>query len=104
MEYQLKYQLKVHDSKYRELLNILESNCNKQKPDKCTTRIALQSINDMNIFEYFEVWANIESLKEYMNTNEFKSLLGAFQLLTLIKDFSITKSISQEETLLLYDK
>ena len=101
MEYQLKYLLKVHDPKYREFLNVLESSLNKPKLVKCTKRTAFQSIIDIHIFEYKEVWTDIESLKEYMNSDEFMSMRGAFQLLTRIKDFSITESKELEKAVLL---
>ena len=92
MEYQLKYTLEVLDSKYREFLNVLERKSTKEKPNKCTQRKALQSISDMNMFEYLEVWTNKESLEEYLQSNDFKSLQGAFQLLTSVKKFAITES------------
>lgn len=101
MKYQLKYDLKVHDSKYREFLNVLEGNLNKKRPVDCSGCTAFQSIVDIHIFEYKEVWTDIESLKEYMKSNEFKSLRGAFQLLTLIKNFSITESKELEKAALL---
>ena len=104
MEYQLKYNLQVHDSKYREFLNVLENSLNKQKPVKCSKRAALQSINDMQVFEYIEIWTDIDSLKEYMKSDEFMSLRGAFQLLSLIKNFSVTESIELEKSVLLQDK
>ena len=103
MEYQLKYNLQVHDSKYREFLNVLENSLNKPKPVKCSKRAALQSINDMQVFEYIEIWTDIGSLKEYMKSDEFMSLRGAFQLLSLIKNFSVTESIELEESTLLHD-
>ena len=104
MEYQLKYNLQVYDSKYREFLNVIENSLNKQKPDKCSKRTAFQSINDMHIFEYMEIWTDIERLNDYMESNEFKSLRGAFQLLSLIKNFSVTESIELEKSILLQDK
>ena len=91
MSYQLNYNLKVHDSKYREFLNVLENSLSKPKPYKCSGRVALQSITDMHIFEYKEIWTDIESLKAYVKSNEFLSLQGAFQLLTQIKNFKITE-------------
>jgi quinol monooxygenase YgiN len=103
MEYQLKYNLQVYDSKYREFLNVLENGLNKKKPVKCSNRTAFQSINDIHIFEYMEIWTDIESLKEYINSNEFKSLRGAFQLLTTIKNFSITELKELENSAILHN-
>ena len=103
MKYYLKYHVKVHDSKYREFLNVVENISNKHKPDKCSSRMAFQSIDDMHIFEYVEVWKERECLKEYLNSNEFKSLQGAFELLTVVKNFSITESIELEKSTLFHD-
>ena len=93
MEFQIKYILQVHDSKYREFLNVLEKSLDKQKPLKCVSRSATQSISDIHIFEYQEIWTDIKCLKEYMRTDDFMSLKGAFQLLTSIKNFIIVESI-----------
>ena len=98
MKYYLKYHVQVHDSKYREFLNVLENILNKQKSAKCESRMAFQSINDMHIFEYMEEWSDRASLKEYLNLNEFKSLQGAFELLTIVKNFSITESKELEKS------
>lgn len=98
MNYHLKYKLNVYDSKYREFLNVLDNSLSKEKPVKCNYRTAFQSVNEMHLFEYTEVWTDLEKLKEYINSNEFKSLLGAFQLLTTINDFSITENIKIEKS------
>ena len=97
MKYYLKYHVKVHDSKYREFLNVLENMLSKQKSAKCESRMAFQSISDIHIFEYMEEWSDKASLKEYLKFNEFKSLQGAFELLTVVKNFSITESIELEK-------
>ena len=98
MKYHLKYHLKVYDSKYREFLNVIDNSLSKQKPVNCISRSAFQSINDMHLFEYIQEWTDLERLKEYLKSNEFKSLLGAFQLLTTIENFSITESKELEKT------
>ena len=103
MIYNLKYNLKVYDSKYREFLNVLDNCLNKQKPANCFNRSAFQSITDMHEFEYLEVWTDLESMKEYMRSNDFMSLQGAFQLLTAIENFSITESKELEKSKLLQD-
>ena len=100
VKYQLKYRLKVHDSKYRELLNVLERKMRKPPWGELTDCTAFQAINDMHIFEYLEVWTELESLKKYLNSDEFKSIDGAFQLLTIIEDFSITESVELENIML----
>ena len=101
MEYQLKYHVKVYDSKYREFLNVLENILDKQEPVGCHDRMAFQSINDIHVFEYKEVWIDINYLKKYIKSNEFMSLQGAFELLTLIKKFSITESIEIDKSTLI---
>lgn len=103
MKYHLKYHLRVHDSKYREFLNVVENVLNKQKPANCTKRMVFQSIDDMHFFEYMEAWSDITFLKEYLNSNEFKSLQGAFELLTVVKNFSISKSIELTQSVLLHN-
>ena len=97
MKFQLTYLLKVRDSKYREFLNVLEKSLSNQKPARCSNRVAFQSINDMHVFEYREIWKDKTSLEEHMNSNEFKSLRGAFQLLTFVENFSV-ESMKLENT------
>ncbi len=81
MAYLIQYQLVVHDSKYRELLNVIEHTLKKELPKRCIDRMAYQSITNMNVFKYSERWSDLESLKQNLESIDFKTLQGAFKLL-----------------------
>jgi len=91
MKYKIQFILEVYDSKYRELVNVLEKEISKERPVGCSSRMAMQSLKDINIFEYSEEWSDLPNLSLHINGNIFKSLKGGFHVLTDIKHFSISK-------------
>jgi quinol monooxygenase YgiN len=74
-------------SKHRhELLQAFEMLSNKQENGpKCTAgcldRGIFESMGTANRFLWMEKWTDLESLEVYMNTDRFKALLGAIQVL-----------------------
>lgn len=74
-------------SKHRyELLQAFEIFSNKQKNGHectggCIDRGIFECMGTANHFLWIEKWTDLESLEDYMNTDRFKALLGAIQVL-----------------------
>ena len=74
-------------SKHRhELLQAFEIFSNKKKSGHectggCIDRSIFESMGTANRFLWIEKWTDLKSLEVYMNTDRFKALLGAIQVL-----------------------
>ncbi|MEN8757312.1 MAG: antibiotic biosynthesis monooxygenase [Desulfobacterales bacterium] len=69
-----------------ELLQAFEIFSNKKKSGHectggCIDRSIFESMGTANRFLWMEKWTDLESLEVYMNTDRFKALLGAIQVL-----------------------
>lgn len=74
-------------SKHRhELLQAFEIFSNKQEKGHestggCIDRSIYECMGTPNRFLWVEKWTDLDALEEYMNTDRFKALLGAIQVL-----------------------
>lgn len=74
-------------SKHRyELLQAFEIFSNKQENDhectgECIDRSIFECMGTPNCFLWMERWTDLESLEDYMETDRFRALLGAIQVL-----------------------
>ena len=86
-KYNLHFSIKVLGSKYRELLNILETEQDLLLPSGCLSRTVYQSIEDLNSLSYLEVWENLELLENSMKGDRYEYVVGAIK--NLSQDWSI---------------
>jgi len=86
-KYNLHFSIKVLGSKYRELLNILETEQQLELPSGCLSRTIYQSIEDLNSLSYLEGWKDLELLENSMKRDRYEYVVGAIK--NLSQDWSI---------------
>jgi len=69
-----------------ELLQAFDIFSTKQKNGQectggCIDRSIFECMGTPNCFLWMERWSDLESLEDYMNTDRFRALLGAIQVL-----------------------
>lgn len=85
----MQFDLTVRNSKYRELLNILERELARKIPQGCQEREVLQSLDNMNAFNFKLHWHDHSSMHSYLNSNEFKVLNGGLTTLCDKLEFEV---------------
>ena len=88
-KYGLQFILNVYDSKYRELVNVLDRELSLVKPIGCHYRMAFQSLKKVNQFEFKEEWTDLNLMKSYLDSLPFHSLKGGFELLCEVSQFQV---------------
>ena len=86
-KFNLHFSIKVLGSKYRELLNILETEQQSELPSGCLSRTIYQSIENLNELSYLEVWDDLDVLKKSMEGDRYEYVVGAIK--NLSQDWSI---------------
>lgn len=88
----MQFDLTVRNSKYRELLNILERELSREIPYGCQERKVLQSLDDMNVFNFKLLWHDHTSMNTYLNSHDFKVLNGGLTTLCDKLEFEVFES------------
>ncbi|MCA0933656.1 hypothetical protein LCM02_14420 [Lutimonas saemankumensis] len=86
-KFNLHFSIKVLGSKYRELLNILETEQQSVLPSGCISRTIYQSIENLNSLSYLERWEDLDLLKKSMEGDRYEYVVGAIK--NLSQDWSI---------------
>ena len=89
-KFNLHFSIQVLGSKYRELLNVLESEQRMQLPEGCLSRNTFQSIENLNELSYLETWNDLKLLESSISSDRFRYLLGAVK--NLSQDWSVEVS------------
>ncbi len=65
---------------------------NNLKARDCIEQTLFEKLEESNAFLWMEDWKNIESLESYRQTDQFRSLLGAIEVLgSLVKIRTFTR-------------
>jgi quinol monooxygenase YgiN len=87
--------VKIQPAKRFEFIQAFELlTQSKHKARNCTGQALFEKIEEPNAFLWMEDWKNNESLESYRRTEQFRSLLGAVEVLgSLIKirTFTLTE-------------
>lgn len=89
-KFNLHFSIQVAGSKYREMLNILESEQKMPLPQGCLSRTTFQSIENLNELSYLETWDSLKLLKASMSSERYEYLLGA--VMNLCHEWSVEVS------------
>jgi quinol monooxygenase YgiN len=83
----LEIQVKIQPEKRYEFLQALETlTQTNRKTRDCIEQTLFEKSNEANAFLWVEDWKNSESLESYRQTEKFRSLLGAIDVLgSLVK-------------------
>ena len=69
-------------SKYRELLNLLESEQRSDLPIGCDSRTIYQSLATLTALSYVEIWDDLGLLEKSMQEDRYNYVLGAVRNLS----------------------
>lgn len=81
-KYNLHFSIEVLGSKYRELLNLLESEQQSELTSGCLSRTVYQSIDNLNSISYLETWDDLGLLEKSMQEDRYNYVLGAVKNLS----------------------
>lgn len=91
--------IRVVGSKYRELMNILERELLKEMPATCLDKDLFQSVDDLNMIIYKEVWSNLDNLKSSLKSTRFELVRGAVKSLAESWELEIFEAIEFENAI-----
>ena len=85
----MQYQITVSNTKYRELLNMIEKELSRPIPFGCSKRDVLQSLDDIHSFTYSLHWNSPSSLTDYLESTDYKAFKGGLNVLSSDIEFSV---------------
>jgi quinol monooxygenase YgiN len=87
MDVGLELLVKIQPEKRFEFLQAFKlMTQNNRKARDCIAQTLFEKLEEPNAFLWMEDWKNIESLESYRKTDQFRSILGAIEVLgSLVK-------------------
>lgn len=94
--------IKIQPEKRLEFLQACELVRNS-KPEDCIGQTLYEKIEEPNVFLWVEDWNSREKLAAYQQTDHFKSMLGAIEVLGTLKEIKkVTLEQSSDHSLSLF--
>lgn len=83
----LEITVRVKPDKRQEFMQAFELLTRREsQPSGCLTQSLFQKVGEPNVFLWFECWSASELLEVYMQTDRFRTLLGAIRVLGALEE------------------
>ncbi len=86
--------VQIHSGKRQEFLQTAEwfqNRLTKNREDACIDLTVFEAVGNPNHFLWIEKWIDPKSLETYMETDRFRSLLGAIEVLGDLKGLEMVE-------------